>query len=140
MLRRWQALDLIEITGEAIEQTREEAIKLQQQQLFLKGEKADGTKLKPYKSTAYARRKNAMNPAPGLGQPDAFYTGEMYRGMFVSVQGDKAVFDSTSDHATKMIQRDGPAVFGLQPASKELYQVFYMPYVQRSIKAQTGCI
>src|SRR6478736_7215667 len=99
MLRRWKALDIIESTGEAIDQTKEEAIKLEQAQLFLKGEKADGKKLKPYKSAKYAAKKNRMNPAPGLGNPDAFFTGELYRGMFVDVRSDTVVFDSTSPHA-----------------------------------------
>lgn len=140
MLRRWEALNLPEITGEAIEQTRDEAIRLQQAQLFLKGEKSDGTKLKPYKSDAYSRKKHAMNPNPGLGQPDFKLTGELYREMFIDVQGDRVVFDSASSHAMRMIERDGDKIFGLQPASKEAYAPFYMPLVQRSIKQQTGCI
>lgn len=139
MLRRWESLDIIEITGEAIEQTKEEAIKIQQAQLFLRGEKADGSKLKPYKSPVYARKKNLMNPNPGLGQPDAKFTGELYREMFVDVQGDKAVFDSASPHAAMMIKRDGSAIFGLTKPSKDLYAYTYMPVVQRTIKFKTGC-
>jgi hypothetical protein len=139
MLRRWKKLDIIQLTGEAIEQTREEAIRLNQDQL-LHGEKADGTNLKPYRNLNYALKKNQMNPLPVFRVADARLTGELYKGMFVDIRSSTVVFDSTSPHATFMIERDGPTIFGLQPKNKELYAESYMPVVCRLIKQQTGTI
>lgn len=141
MLRRWRALDIIQITGEAIEQTEAEAIRLNQAQLFLRSERPDGVKLEPYKSRAYAEKKHARNPAPGLFAPDAYDTGQMFRAMFVEVKGDRVVFDSTSPHATSMEAREnGKPIFGLTIQSKETYKETYMPLVQIRIKELTGTI
>jgi hypothetical protein len=140
MLRKWKSMDPTEVAGEAVEATREEAIALNREQLYMRGEKADGNKMAPYKSDAYARRKNARNPNPGYGIPDAYATGDMQKGLFVDVQGETAVFDSISPHATFMIQRDGPAIFGLTVSSKERYRGVLMPEVCRRIKAITGTI
>src|SRR6188768_4133497 len=138
MLRRLRSVDILQEVGEAIEQTKEEAIKANQAQLFLKGEKSDETALKPYKSEAYAKRKRAMRG--GVSIVDAYLTGSMYRGMFVDVRDTVVVFDSLAPSATFMIERDGPKIFGLSKPSKDAYANFYMPLVQRSIKKQTGCI
>ncbi len=140
MLRKFQGMDIITVVGEAIEATREEAIRLNREQLYQKGIKADGTRMAPYKNAAYARKKYARNPGPGYGNPDAYATGDMQKGIFVDVQGDKAVFDSISPHATFMIQRDGPAIFGLTDESKSVYQIVLMPETVRRIKQITGTI
>lgn len=141
MLRRVEAVmtNITEIVGEAIEQTKTEAIGWNQIQL-LHGQKADGTNLREYRNEAYKRRKNQMNPLPPFGIADARYTGELYRGMFIEVRNPNIVFDSTSPHATFMIQRDGPAIFGLTPESKEKYAETYMPVAQRIVKERTGTI
>ena len=124
--------------GEAIEQTKEEAIKANQAQLFLKGEKSDETPLKPYRNEAYAKRKRAMRG--GVSIVDAYLTGSMYRGMFVDVRNSVVVFDSLAPSATFMIERDGPKIFGLSQPSKDEYANFYMPIVQRALKQKTGTI
>lgn len=138
MLRKMEALQIIELMGDAIEETKQEAIALNRIQLFQRGEKADGTRLKPYKSPAYARKKHAMNPQPGYGQPDAYLTGELQKEMYVDVRGDVAIFDSMSDHGTFMEKRDGKAIFGLSEDSKEKYRPIVMPVVLRAIKRKTG--
>lgn len=140
MLRKCEPIlgNPIEMLAEAIEETREEALNLNRIQLFQRGEKADGTRLAPYKSPAYAKKKHARNPLPGYGVPDAYDTGEMQKEMFLDVQGDKAVFDSVSPHATFMIKRDGPAVFGLTEDSKEKYRPIVIPAMLRKIKRLTG--
>lgn len=138
MLRKFEALDPVEVIGDAIQATAAEAKNLNREQLFLRGEKADGTRLKDYKSDKYARRKYAMNPAPGFGVPDAYLTGELQRELFIDVRSDTVVFDSTSPHAAFMIERDGPAVFGLTDDSKEKYRETFMPVALRDIKAKTG--
>lgn len=104
------------------------------------GLKADGTDLKEYKSAAYAKKKQLMNPRPPFGVADARYTGELYKEMFVDVRQNIVVFDSASPHATFMIKRDGPAIFGLTDKSREKYAESYMPVVQRKIKERTGTI
>lgn len=140
MLQRMERVNPTEVLGEAIEQTRQEALELNRIQLFQKGEKADGTKLAPYKSKAYAKKKAGMNPFLKEGEADGRLTGEMYREMFVDVQGDKAVFDSVSPHATMMIKRDGPAIFGLSEDSMQEYRPTVMGAAVEIIKEQTGLI
>ena len=135
MLRKFQALDPIQEIGEAIQRTAPEAIALNREQLFEKGEKATGEKLKPY-SPGYARRKLKMR---GRSIVDGYLTGEMQREIFVDVrENGTAVFDSASPHAAFMIKRDGPAIFGLSADSKAEYSAVIHPVYMGSIKRKTG--
>lgn len=63
-----------------------------QKEQLKSGRNADGKKITPkYASKSYGLAKNKMNSLPGLGTPDLFLTGELYRrlDLIVGVPNDK---------------------------------------------------
>lgn len=139
MAQRFRALNPQQLLANAADKEPQLAADLNRQQLFQKGLKANGERLKPYRSDYYARRKNRMNPAPGFGNPDAYLTGSLHRGLFVQVKGLSVVFDSTAGTAAFMLKRDGPAIFGHTQESKGEMGQAMQPHVVREIKDKTGC-
>lgn len=139
MAQRFRALNPTQVLATAADKEVTKAADLNREQLFQQGTKADGTKLDPYKSDKYARRKNRMNPAPGFGNPDAYLTGDLHRQLRVEIRGDKAVFDSLSPHTPFMVKRDGPAIFGHTDDSKRKFGGIILPHVVQEIKDKTGC-
>lgn len=139
MLRKFRSLNPVQLIADAAEQEVTTAANLNRDQLFREGVKADGERMHPYRSREYAAMKHEMNPQPGFGNPDAYLTGEMQRQLYVEIRGDKAVFDSPSEHARKMEARDGKAIFGLTESSDAKFAGVIKPHILRAIKDKTGC-
>lgn len=139
MLRRLSRVNLTEIASEVIAGNPKPVADLNREQLYQDGLKADGTKLKKYRSDAYARRKNARNPGPGLGNPDFFNTGDFQRALFVDARTTTVVFSSSDPKTPLLLQRDGPEIFGLTDESKAEYRPTLMAGIAKEVKRETGC-
>lgn len=89
-----------------------------QKEQLLQGVSSAGGTFRKYRSASYARLKNAMNPLPGLGNPDLKYTGSFYQGIYVNVSGGKITIGSHDDKA-QMLEANYKNVFGLDPQDME---------------------
>lgn len=122
-----------------VKEQKKDLIRLNQSQLYREGVLSTGEKLKPYRSKAYAEKKNAMNSLPGLGNPDLFLTGSFFRGMEVDVTGESFSIDSRDGKAANLEKKYSAQIFGLTPQSQEKYNQFiFYPRFQKYFTQQTG--
>lgn len=139
--RRLKKLNMPLATQEALKSTAFEAIKLNQDQLRLKGQKSDGSFLKDYQSEEYAKYKNFLNGSPGFGRPDFYDTGEFQEGFFVQVKPNSLIFGSVDSKSAKLEMRDGKEIFGLTKDNKRIYAVQYVrTELQLYITKTTGLV
>src|SRR5579862_6482787 len=117
-----ERLDIAAIVQEALEEKKQEYIRLNLEQLY-EGLGSDGQKLTPkYRSNKYARVKNEMNPAPGLGTPDFYVTGQLYDNTFADVDSGGLEIDSRMDYTPKLEERWGEdLMWGLIDDNHELF-------------------
>lgn len=121
MKRRLQSLNLEQVTEEAIEETAPQYLELNQEQLY-EGTTSQGTQVSPrYRSPKYARVKNEMNPAPGLGVPDLYVTGAFYEGQELKVVSGQIEEDSNVDYAEDLYQKY-PNIAGLDEEKLDQYR------------------
>lgn len=123
-----------------VQNTRDEMVKLNRDQLYRHGIKSNGENLAPYRSIAYAIKKNNVNPSPGLFNPDFFVTGSFQRGMYAQVKaGTSVIFGSTDFKADRLEERDGKEIFGLTQDNKRVYlDNTVMPEIRLYITTKTG--
>ena len=136
---KWRGIDLLKETVAVAEDHEKEIADRNRQQLYEKGEKADGTKLKPYKNPAYAREKNRMHPEIGFGAADFYVTGDFSKSIFADVRDRSIILDGAAYHTKFLVERDGEGIFGLQDESKRLLwaEVMRAPLIAR-INSLTG--
>lgn len=120
-------LDLRSQVPTIIENTEEEIVELNQEQLYLSGIDAEGNTLDHYRNPEYSEMKAAMNPNPGAGIPDLNLTGNFYRGFEVSVTKDEFILSSTDPKTEWLEERYGEKIFGFTRDSRKRYAlgVFY---------------
>ena len=118
--KRFNALDLIEEAGAAIDQTRDQLIEKQKDQL-LHGFNSKGERIGKYKSAKYARVKNQMNPLAGLGNVDLKVKGDYHGGLFVDVRTDSYVVESGDEKSGDLEKKYGKKTLGLNKDSLEEY-------------------
>lgn len=139
MLDKVKSLDLRSEVPVIIERTQADLILLNQTQLFQFGMKADETYLKPYKSDAYAYKKQAKNPQLPFGRPDFKLTGEFYKDFFVKVSKTAFEVDSKDSKTQSLIDRDGVEIFGLTSKNKTVYSLGPLyDGIKRYITFKTG--
>lgn len=100
----------------------QDAIKLNQKQLFEKSIDSDGNKLKEYRSSSYAARKNTINPLPGFGRPDLYVTGKFYKGFYAEVKGRRLTIGSNDAKSGGLEKKYGKKIFGLTHDNIEIYR------------------
>ena len=141
LLESIEAVDLKGTIDEAITDTADDYIRLNTEEQLFKGQDTDGKQLEPlYKSPAYARKKNAMNPLPGLGVPDLKVTGSFYQKQTLAVEGDSIQLDSDVDYAKYLEKNYGPEnIYGLSDQNQEEYNfgAFQDAFAEK-ITDQTG--
>lgn len=103
-----------------------ELIDLNQAQL-LAGRNSRGEILGQYRSESYARFKNYLNPAPGLGVWDLKLNGDLYGGMFVEGSSFPVNINSSDSKADKF--RD-VSPFGLEVKSKNEFREEITPEIK----------
>lgn len=102
------------------------------------GETSEGGTLRKYRNPAYARKKNSMNPLPGLGNPDLKLTGSFHRGIVTKIESGKVVIKSTDEKAQGLEAAYGKdKIFGLHPETKsQLINEKLRPVFNRTIKKE----
>lgn len=140
MLARLKSVNLDTQVPIIVQNTRDEMVKLNREQLYSHGIKSNGENLAPYRSIAYAIKKNNVNPSPGLFNPDFFVTGAFQRGMYAQVKaGTSVIFGSTDFKSNRLEERDGKEIFGLTQDNKKVYlDNTVMPEIRLYITAKTG--
>lgn len=115
-----ESLDLREVVADAIEEQKQQYVKMNLEQLY-QGLNPDGGKIEPkYRSRKYASAKADMNPAPGEGTPDFYLTGSLYEQTEAEVQGDELVIGSPVDYMAQLEGRWGPEeLWGLTEENHE---------------------
>lgn len=121
MTLRLEQIDPERMTREVVEDNPKPLIELNKDQLYEKGEDADGKKVGKYVNDKYAAKKHRMNPAVGYGTPDGYLTGNMYQNMRVLTDSQQYEVDSTG-FAYPYFSRRFPKAFGLSPVSIQEYR------------------
>lgn len=139
----WTALEelnLKEVVLEAIEDHKEDYVKLNLDQLY-QGLNPEGEKITPeYVEGPYRRKKARMNSAPGEGTPDFFLSGEMYEETHADVDGEDIEIKSDVNYAQYNEQRWGNAeIWGLSPDNhEEFVQETLQPLIVEKVSELTG--
>lgn len=136
-LRRIRAITLEYEVRDAVNKTKDEAVKLNQKQLYEKGENMQGKKLK-YKrpNGKYAKKKHGMNPIPGLGIADIFLTGETHKDMGAYADNKGLIIDSENWKVPYLKKKFGN-FFGLNKESLKTYRPILNPIVNKQISNKT---
>jgi hypothetical protein len=136
MLKKFQSVNVNEIAKDIIRSDPKSYIEQNQEQLQA-GMGANNEVLPPYRSLAYARFKEHINPRAG-GHPDYYLTGEMYRQMKLEINGDAIRIYSTVPYFTDLLARGGDP-FGLSNEGKDKYVSLYLyDSLLKKIKDLTG--
>ena len=139
----WTALEelnLKEVVLEAIEDHKEDYVKLNLEQLY-QGLNPEGEKITPeYVEGPYRRKKARMNSAPGEGTPDFFLSGEMYEETHADVDGEDIEIKSDVNYAQYNEERWGNAeIWGLSPENyEEFVQETLQPLIVEKVSELTG--
>lgn len=96
LYERIQSLNIDQLAKEAVEETRDQLLDIQRDQL-LHGEAKDGSKIGKYKNPKYAAKKLAKNPLAGSGNVDLKLTGEYHEELFVDIRQQTLIIDSAAD-------------------------------------------
>lgn len=126
---------------EVIEETMDQSspvITEKQREQMLTGVNSEGKKIGKYRSPAYARKKNAMNPLPGLGVPDLRLTGQFYKGIYTEIRGDKIITDSTDEKTQDLADKYGENIFGLNKDKKAEAVEKIKPVLVQNMKNAMG--
>jgi hypothetical protein len=122
LIERFKSLNVDDIIGQAITDTKEELIIRNQAQMY-EGERADGSPIQSHRGGPYyvfdwyADQKHSMNPLPGYGRKDHYLTGDYYRGMYATVQGNVIKIGSTDNKALEELG----SPYGLNDDNKKDY-------------------
>jgi hypothetical protein len=139
MVKRLESLDIESEIPKLIQQTSFEAIALNQIQLYNHGIDKGVVQLSPYKNKYYAKKKNELNPLPGLGVPDLFKTGAYYKSMFLEVTQDTLEVKSNDEKDARLTSLYGDQIKGLTDESKSDYaQNTLKPLLQKYIADTIG--
>lgn len=139
MLTKVRSVNLRDQVPVIIEQTKEEAVKLNRLQLYDMSQDKNEMSLLIYRSPSYATYKNKRNPKPGLGHPDLFLTGSFQNKMFATVEKETLNISSRDSKTFDLIKQYGDDIFGLSEKSKSIYAngVVYEG-IRRYITNKTG--
>jgi spore cortex formation protein SpoVR/YcgB (stage V sporulation) len=140
MLDALEELNLKEVVLEAIEDQKQEYLKLNLEQLY-EGKGSDGDPIEPeYASFSYAQQKNYMNPTPGFGTPDLKVTGAFYEGMEIEVDEDELTEESPVEYAQYLDENYGEnQIYGLTPDNhQEFVQEILQPLIVEKVSELTG--
>lgn len=141
LLDKVKKLDVPAHIEKIVKRSAKDLIELNQEQLFQFGIRSDGVKLKEYMNEYYAKEKFRRNPQPGFGTPDFVNKGSFFANFVVNVSKDSFEINSKDSKTSKLIERDGPKIFGLTKENKELYlAVTFGPDLRKYITDTTGLV
>ena len=132
-----QKLDTVKVGEEAFDKTAGKIVDYQKEQM-LQGINAKGTRIGKYKNKAYAKKKNQMNPLPGLGNVDLKLTGSFQSKIKIAVDKDKFRIES-GDSKNQMLQQHYSSIFGLSdPFKADYVESDLRPEFQKEMEQATG--
>lgn len=110
---RIKSIDIGKIFVDFATRNEDSIVGLVRSQLY-QGETGEG-KLHPAYygasySSGYVDEKESMNPRPGYGQPDLYYTGGFYEGMYIQEAKETHAKVWSTDRKTNALVLDGWAV------------------------------
>lgn len=120
MIKRLKSLDISEVAEVATDATSPAISQLNREQLE-EGFDSNGERLRKYRNPIYARKKAAMNPKPGLGNPDLKLTGRFYRGIRADVEDGQIHVYSTDSKDPDLVEKYGSDIYGLGPVKGQEY-------------------
>ena len=112
LLKKFKALNTDKIIDESFQENSDK-FEAKNRAQMLTGQNKQGDKISPrYRNNKYARVKNEMNPAPGLGVPDLKITGAFQRSLRADLVGDTIKIEST-DRKNEWLEPKYRGIFGL---------------------------
>lgn len=134
---RLKKINVQEEFAASLEKNKAVAIQMNQDQLYEKGIKADGTPTGEYAASTKKRKERKGQKTEFVTGHD---TGEMYKDMFLDVRTDEYVMDSADPIATPHFTKQfGDKVFGLTDENKSILGKEYIqPDMVHSIAEKTG--
>jgi hypothetical protein len=137
LLDKVNRLNTDSIIEQAFDDTASDFVANQKEQLE-SGFDRNGNRLRKYASNTYARKKQAMNSKPGLGNPDLKLTGAFHRGIVMTANGN-VVLTGSSDPKGPKLEEKYPTALGLGGPFKEAYlEDNLAPAIQRGITEVIG--
>jgi hypothetical protein len=133
MLRRCEAVDLTELTGQAMVKNKQQVLDVNREQLYEKGIGKDGQPLPKY-SPQYAAMKLRMRGFPIV---DGYKTGAMQKAMQLKVSGRQYEIISEVSYA-KYYEERRPTSFGLTEEGERETWAIVRPDVVQAVKDKTG--
>lgn len=132
MLRRFESLDTDKIISETMEESKETLADLNAEQINT-GLKADGELMPDYSIRSVVQYGK---PAGPIRLRDK---GDWQAGLYVTVQGDKVVFNDTDNKDQKLTERYGEDIKGLSDKYKnEAIREKVRPVFKGKMEAATG--
>lgn len=118
MLDSIRSIDILFEASEALNDTRNEYINKQRDQLFT-GKKEDGREILPaYSPRTVAIKKKKNQPTDRVTLKD---TGDFYAEIFLDTRETEFVIDSADPKAGQLIEKYGENIFGLSEPNQEEY-------------------
>ncbi len=122
--KRISSFNLIEVSGESIDKTKDQIVLHQQAQLFGGLNSQEENIRPPYTARTVQIKKRKGQPTDRVTLRD---TGSFYREIFVDVRDRTFVTDSADEKAGKLIEKYGGTIFGLGKSRRA-------EYVQESLR------
>lgn len=152
MLRRLEGLSLHNAAIETIEETKDEILRLNRDQLYhgfnKNGDylrfysisyKYEGHEYPSFYGKKYIDLKSSLNSMPGYGHPDLFLTGDFYRSFFVQVNNNGFAVGANDRKADGLEKKYKKTIFGLSPNSMSIYSKgAFLKVYKAKIRAQLG--
>jgi len=124
--------DLPNITIVAVEETKQEAIALNKEQMIF-GVDSNELDIGSYASSEYRAMKLNQNPFAG-GKVDLRLTGAFHRAMFAETSGNLLKIDSNDPKRSKLVEKYSDNIFGLHKRNTEKYKKTVYLYIIKTIK------
>lgn len=140
MIRRVEAIDVTQVVREAIEDTKEQLIQKQRQQMYA-GKRSDGKDIDPLhgRYKGYAQRTRAIKRAKGQLYRNVTLKdeGDFYNEIFVDTRDTSVVFGSADSKTQILVDYYGPEIFGVYGKFAAEYSKINMgPVATRIFKAR----
>ena len=125
--RRVQALEILKLFAQCVEENKEYIADLNTLQLAV-GKDSNDKSLYPYASDDYAKYKKAIGSEAPLGTPNLKLTGDFWEGFEAKADKDANVFITSTDSKTgKLKQMYDDDIFGLTDKSKADLKTVLLP-------------
>lgn len=135
--RKLERVDVEQVTFDVNMLERPTLADMQEQQM-MSGLASDGAVIGRYRNTAYAQKKNKMNPKAGLGNVDLRLTGSFQSDIFVQPEEDRIVFGSGDPKTNELTAKYGDRIFGLTMENLSEYRGIFYKRFQAFITQITG--